>query len=112
MVQVSLRMRIPHTKWGEVAEFLTDFARRTRYEPGCLESRVYQDVEQKRGVLLEELWKDPDQLERHLRSSEFQKLILVMELSVTPPEVSFRTVTRSTGIETIEEARRVAREDS
>ena len=109
MVHASLRMLIPPKKWEEVASFLLAFSRRTSVEPGCLCSRVYQDLEQKRGILLEELWKDEEQLDRHLRSPEFQKVILMLELSVAVPEISFKTISRSTGIETIEKARNVPR---
>lgn len=107
MIHLSLRMVVPHAKSAEVTEFLTDFVRRTRLEAGCIESGVYSDLEQKRGVLVEEFWTDQDQLERHLRSPEFHKIILVLELSVTPPKVSVRTVTHSSGLEAIQEARSV-----
>ena len=105
MVHANLRMLIPPRERGDVVDFLVSFARRTRFEPGCIGCRVYRDLEQKKGILLEELWKDEEHLERHLRTSGFQKVLLVLELSPAAPEISFEAVTRSTGIETIEEAR-------
>jgi len=105
MVHASLRMLIPPRERAGVVEFLIGFARSTRFEPGCIGCRVYRDLEQKKGIMLEELWKDEEHLERHLRSSGFQKVLLVLELSLAAPEISFEAVTRSTGIETIEEAR-------
>ena len=50
--------------------------------------------------------RDVADLALHLRSQEYRQLLLVMELARVPPEVQFDRVAHSTGIETIEEARR------
>jgi hypothetical protein len=44
-------------------------------------------------------------LQRHLRSDDFQKVLLVVEMAVAPPEIRFDTITDSRGGEIIEEAR-------
>jgi quinol monooxygenase YgiN len=56
-------------------------------------------------VVFEEKWRSDEDLQRHLRSEGYKTLLLVMELATTPPEIRFDTITGSSGVETIEEAR-------
>jgi len=105
MIHASVRMQIPSQKRDEVLGILGTLSRKTRYDPGCISCRVYRGEEEEDGILLEELWSDKESLEHHLRSSEFYKVLLVSELSSSPPEFRFETVLRSTGIETIVKAR-------
>ncbi len=99
MVHACVTMVIPPRERRAVVNFLISFARVTRFEPGCVRCRVYRDLDQKAGVMLEELWKDERDLERHLRSEEFRKVLQLLESSPTAPEISFQTITRSAGIE-------------
>ena len=105
VVHASVRMQIPSQMRDEVLGILGSLSQKTRYEPGCISCRVYRGEEEEDGILLEELWSDEEQMEHHLRSSEFYKVLLVSELSRTPPEFRFETVLRSSGIETIVKAR-------
>ena len=77
-----------------------------RILPGCLSCRIYEDIEEDNVILYEEMWESQEELERHLRSDEYRKVLLVMEMALHHPEVGFNTLTSSTGIETIEKARR------
>jgi quinol monooxygenase YgiN len=51
------------------------------------------------------MWRSEEELERHLRSDDYQKVLLVMEMSLKQPEIRFDTISSSTGFETIEKAR-------
>lgn len=51
--------------------------------------------------MLEELWNDKEDLNRHLRSDEYRKLLMLMETAYGPPEIRFHTIVDTTGIETI-----------
>jgi quinol monooxygenase YgiN len=109
MVHAAIRMLIPAKRRGEVMEILSSLAERSRFEPGCIGIRVYQDVEVKPAIMIEQFWKSGEDLECHLRSQEFGKVLLVVEMSLEPPEIRFDTVSSSGGIETIEKARSQAR---
>ena len=45
------------------------------------------------------------EFERYLRSDQYHKVLLVLEMALKQPEVRFDIISRSTGIETIEKAR-------
>jgi hypothetical protein len=55
--------------------------------------------------MLAEMWRDEESLEQHLRSEKYPSVFLVMEMALKCPDVRFNTVSTSTGIETIENAR-------
>jgi quinol monooxygenase YgiN len=88
-----------------VLDILSSVAERSRFEEGCINSRVYQDVDSEPVFMLDQLWASREDLERHLRSEEFRKVLLVVEMSLGPPEIRFEEVSRSTGVESIEKAR-------
>ncbi len=104
MFQATIRMVIPPKKRGEVLQILSSMAERCRFEQGCLSCRVYQDVELEPVLMVEQQWENGEDLDRHLRSEGFRKLLLVVEMSLERPEIRFDEISRSTGVETIEKA--------
>jgi len=100
-----LRMSVSPQKMSEVLGFLVSQTHSTRYKEGCISCRVYRSEEKMDEIMVEELWRDEKCLEHHLSSSEYQKLLLLTELSSIPPEFIFEKVLSISGIETIEKAR-------
>jgi quinol monooxygenase YgiN len=109
MVHATIRMLIPPKRRGEVLEILSSLAERSRFEAGCIGTHIYQDVEVEPAILIEQLWKSGEDLERYLGSEEFRKVLLVVEMAVEPPEIRFDSISGSTGFETIAKARTQAR---
>jgi quinol monooxygenase YgiN len=105
MILATIRMTMPSRKSGEVLRILRTMAMRCRAEPGCLSCNLYGDLQEKNVLMLEEVWRSKEELELHLRSDEYRNLLVVLEMSLKEPEIRFDTVSSSTGIETIEEAR-------
>jgi len=111
VIHTTLRMAIPRDRRGEVLQILNPIVERIRLEPGCLACNIYQDVRDARVIMLEELWRCEVEMGRHLRSDQYRNILLVMEMALEPPEVRFDEVSRSTGVETIEQARLGAAQD-
>jgi len=105
MILATVRMSIPAKKREEALKILGLTAAECRVWPGCLSSRIYEDVQEHSVLMLEERWSSQEDLERHLRSDEYYKVLLVMEMAVEQPEIRFDTISGSTGIETVEKAR-------
>ena len=105
MVHSTIRLLIAAKKRNEVLGILSSVAERCRIEPGCISCHVYQDTEEERVVMLEEIWRSEKDLKRHLRSEEYLKVLLSVEMALKPPEIRFNTISHSTGFETIEKAR-------
>jgi quinol monooxygenase YgiN len=98
-------MLIPVKKQNEALEILLSMSEQIQFEPGCISCRIYRDVHEERALMFEEIWASEKYLQRHLRSDQYRKILLVVEMAEEPPEIRFETITHSSGVETIEKAR-------
>jgi quinol monooxygenase YgiN len=105
MVLVTLRMAIPVQKRGEALRVLKSMVARTQVQPDCVFCRICEDALEDNILQFEEMWRSEEELERHLRSDDYRKVLLVLEMALKQPEIRFDTISNSTGIETIEKAR-------
>jgi len=105
MVRATIRMLIALEKQSEALEILGSMIEQTQFEPGCVSCRLYRGVEDARAIMLEELWTSDEDVQRHLRSEKYRKILLVVEMSTEPPEICFDIIAHSSGVETIEQAR-------
>jgi quinol monooxygenase YgiN len=105
MILANIRMRIPPQKRGEVLGILRSTVEMNQVLPGCLSCRIYEDLQEDNVIMLEELWRTEEELEQHLRSNEYRRVLLIMEMALQHPEVRFNRISSSSGFETIEEAR-------
>lgn len=106
MILATVRMTIPPQKHGEALKIVRSVSEQCRDYPGCLCSYVYGDLQEKNVFVLEELWRAEEDLNHHIRSEEYHNLLLVLEMGAKKPEIRFDTISMSTGIETIEKARK------
>ena len=77
----------------------------TRVERGCLSYHLYQDLEDKNAFVLLEEWATQEDLERHIRTDNQQRILALLDLLSKQPEFRFNTVSHTAGIELIENAR-------
>ena len=105
MVHATVRMVIPPEKRAEAVQILNMIAERTRVQLGCLSCRLYHDEQVEAVFMVEEVWNSQEDLDRHLRSDDYRNMLFVTEMAVEPPEIRFRTVSQSAGLEIVERAR-------
>ena len=105
MLLATVRMIIAPHRRSEVLEILGSAAERTRIKSGCLSSRIYRDEQQEGVFMIEEVWKNQEDLDSHLRSDDYRDVLLVAEMALEPPEIQFKTISHSAGVEIIERAR-------
>jgi len=109
MILANIRMRIPPQKRGEALRILRSTAEGDKILPGCLSCRIYEDLQENNVIMFEEMWRSEEELEQRLRSNEYRRMLLVMELAGEPPEIKFQTISETGGIEVIEKARGATR---
>lgn len=107
MLRSTIRMRIPNEKRSEALLILEALSEQVQFEAGCISCRLYCGVEDADVILLEELWLNAEELHRHLRSDRYREVLLVVEMASESPEIRFDTIAKTSGMETIEEARKV-----
>ena len=81
------------------------FKDRCEAQPGCLACHIYEEQGAEPAIVLVERWETQSALEAHLRSEAYRRVLGAVELSGSPPEVSFDYVSATDGIELIERSR-------
>ncbi len=109
MIVATVRMIIPRAKGNEALKILRTVAEQCKVHSGCLSCHVYADTQEDNILMFQEMWRSEEDLNHHLRSDEYRKVLLVMEMALKQPEIRFDTIESSVGIETIEKARTFTR---
>ena len=105
MILASIRMMVAPQKRVELLRILRSTAEGDRILPGCLNCRIYEDLQEDNVIMFEEMWRSEEELDEHLRSDEYRRVLLALEMALHHPEVRFNRISSSSGIETIEKAR-------
>jgi quinol monooxygenase YgiN len=105
LIQATITMKIPPQKSGEALRIFKSITEQCADEPGCLSCRIYGDLQEENVFMLKEVWRSGEDLDLHLRSEEYRHLLLILEMALEQPEIRFDTISSTTGIETIEQAR-------
>lgn len=71
----------------------------TRVAPGCLEARLYSDLDPRKTLLLVEDWDSREQFERNLDAAKLNAIVAAIELSSEAPVVRIDTVERREGMD-------------
>jgi len=74
-------------------------------EPGCLISCIYKELSELPGLLYIEQWRSLPELERHIKSNNYARILAAMELSARPPESSFYQTDETWHFELVERFR-------
>ena len=104
-IRSTIRMLIPLSKQSEALDILGSVSTQVQFEPSCINSRIYRGVDEVRAIMVEELWEKNEDIQRHLKSDAYRRILLVIEMAEEPPEIQFDTITHTSGVETIENAR-------
>ena len=103
MIVASLRLVVPQKrKAAEVLKTLRSLLGPISAQPGCARCEIYRDVVDETVYLYLEEWGSLEQLERHIRSDHYRRLLAVMEAASEQPEVRFDTVSQRQGFDLVE----------
>jgi quinol monooxygenase YgiN len=105
MILATLRMAIPAQKRGEALQILKSLVARNSVQPDCEFCRISEDVLEDNVLQFEELWRSEEEFASYLRSDNYHKVLLVLEMALKQPEIRFDIISSSTGIETVGKAR-------
>ena len=99
MIQASFRVVAPAEKRKEVLYVLMCLKGPTEVARGCQGCRILQDADNENVLTYLGRWDTLEDVEEHLRSERFRRLLPYIELSVEAPEVEFATIQKVHGIE-------------
>ena len=80
----------------------------TRVAPGCLDARLYLDVDKRKTLLLVEEWESRQQFDRSLDMTKLNAIVAAIDLSSEPPVVRIDAVEREEGVEALALHRSIA----
>jgi quinol monooxygenase YgiN len=61
----------------------------TNAQPGCLHCELFGSTQNDDQLILLEKWESQENLEKHIQSDEFRKVMAAMDSACEPPEISF-----------------------
>ncbi|HEV3261261.1 MAG TPA: antibiotic biosynthesis monooxygenase family protein [Gemmataceae bacterium] len=105
MILVTLSITVPPGRREEMVDAFGSLLGPVRVAPGCLACELYQEVGYGEVLLYMEEWETPEQLEHHLRSVRYERLLAIMEASAQPPVLRYLSIAAVNGLEYLETVR-------
>jgi quinol monooxygenase YgiN len=105
MIVASVRVVAPPGGHPELLRLLNALLAPMRVQPGCMEARLYLDVDDPDALTMIHEWRSQADLDRFLASDAGKVIVAVLERSRLPPELHFDTVATRGGLEVIALAR-------
>jgi quinol monooxygenase YgiN len=104
MIQASFRIVAPEGKREEILDVLLCLKGPTEVATGCRACWILQDAEDDHVLIYLVKWDTEREIEEHLRSERFRRLLPYIEMSVEPPKIDFSTIDQVRGIEFLVES--------
>jgi quinol monooxygenase YgiN len=112
IVTCSIDMRFKGQKLGQAVQLLVSAVGCTEAKAGCRECRVVRDATEGDRVRYSEQWDSEPAFHRHLKSDEFHRVLVAMELSCEEPKVVVGNLIGHRGIAHLQEMREMKNESA
>lgn len=105
MVISTLRIVPPLKQHAEALEVLRSVLGPTGTQTGCLSCHIYEEDGPDQATVLCGHWDTEAALREHIRSRLYLRILAASELSTQPPEFSFHHVSKTQGMELVQQLR-------
>jgi len=105
LITSTIRITESENTDGEIVRVLRSLIEPTRVETGCISCGLYKDLHDPGVIVWVEEWNTQDDLEHHLRSPQYKKILAAFDMSNSQPEMRFNTVVKTKGMRLVAEAR-------
>ena len=105
MILSTVRLAISAQHKPEVLRTLRVFMGHTTARAGCVGFWLSQDLTNPEALTISDQWTTRADLDAHLRSDEYRLLLAVIDLSVTPPDISFDDLRHIGGLDVMQALR-------
>jgi quinol monooxygenase YgiN len=104
MVIAVLEMMLPRGNEAVTIRALRAFWDSTCARPGCVGGGVFREIGSENALYVE-MWQEAAQLETHIRSRAYQRLLALMDTAAARPELRFNFVAETRGLGWVEQLR-------
>ncbi len=101
LVVFSLQIVAPDARRTALLRALGAMLGPTRVAPGCLDARLYSDLDHRRTLLFVEDWESREQFERNLDAAKLNAIVSAIELCSEAPVVRLDAVERAEGMDVL-----------
>ena len=101
MIVFSMQIVAPDEKRTEILRTLGSLLGPTRAAAGCMQVRLYADLDKRKTLFLVEEWESREQFERNLDTTKLNTIVAAIELSSEAPVVHVDSVEREEGVDTL-----------
>ena len=105
MIIFTLCFKVSVSKRKEVISLFDSLVGPLSVKPGCIRVALLSDVNGHEDLMLLEEWQSRAELDKHIRSDEFRKILALMDLANESPKTRFYQVSSTEGFEVVEKAR-------
>jgi quinol monooxygenase YgiN len=101
LIVFSMQIVAPDERRTALLRTLGSMLGPTRVAPGCLDARLYSDLDKRKTLLLVEDWESREQFDRNLDMAKLNAIVAAIELSSEAPVVRVDVVEREEGVEAL-----------
>jgi quinol monooxygenase YgiN len=105
MIMSTVRLAISEHHRSEVLRTLRVLMGRATAKAGCAGFSIAQDVTNSETLTISDQWATREDLDEHVRSADYRLLLAVIDLSVTPPAISFDDLEHIGGLDLVQALR-------
>ena len=105
MIIFILKLKVSPSDRKNVISIFNTIAGSTSVKPGCKMVTLQSNVDNDDDLILIEEWDSVDEIEQHISSNEFRKIMAIMDMAIEQPEIFFHTVSTTMGFELVEKIR-------
>jgi quinol monooxygenase YgiN len=101
LIVFSMQIVAPDEKRTALLRALGSMLGPTRVSPGCLDARLFSDLDRRKNLLLIEEWESREQFDRNLDMAKLNAIVAAIELSSEAPVVRVDAVEREEGVDSL-----------
>jgi quinol monooxygenase YgiN len=101
MIVFSMQISAPDERRTALLQTLGSMLGPTRVAPGCMDARLYSDLDNAKTLLLVEEWESRQQFERNLDAAKLNVIVAAIELCSEAPVIRVDAVEREEGVDAL-----------
>jgi quinol monooxygenase YgiN len=105
MIMSTVRLAISEQHRSEVLRTLRVLMGHATAKSGCTGFSIAQDVTNPETLTIFDQWATREDFDAHVRSADYRLLLAVIDLSITPPDISFDDLGHIGGLDLVQTLR-------